>query len=183
MSIARGDNPYYIFFIYHFIIYFQYLILCKTKWLLYLSSILCKHHNYEKCITIHYNITLKICIYECVRSLSMDNVTVSYGVGVSNSHNNRGEKISRENIPLKNVQWGSSAKVGLSDFFQSKWFHDSMYYVSYYPSSNNVQLESPRRLRRQKAMHLKIKMGIKKLCTSHQNGKIQAFRFSFLLVT
>lgn len=37
-------NPYYLSFIYHFIIYFQYLILCKTKWLLYLASILHKHH-------------------------------------------------------------------------------------------------------------------------------------------
>lgn len=37
----------------------------------------------------------------------MHNVTVSYSVGVSNSRNNREEKTSRENIPLKNVQWGS----------------------------------------------------------------------------
>lgn len=47
MSITKGDNPYYIFFIYHFIIHFQYLILCKTKSLLYLASTQHKHHIYE----------------------------------------------------------------------------------------------------------------------------------------
>lgn len=45
--LSGVTNPYYLFFIYHFIIHFQYLILCKTKWILYLASILHKYHIYE----------------------------------------------------------------------------------------------------------------------------------------